>query len=196
MAGIQEQTPIILLLVDNKIPIQAIVMNDGFAIKPQNLSLNRFSRGSIFNTADTAFLNDFGEGVPTLNISGNTGFGGEFQKGFLAFKNMELMYSSYLRLRQDKAADPNRILLLYFDTINGEAFSCYPMRFTLTRSSQNNPHLYYYNLQLIVLADYLEDNIFAVEDIIKKGLASSSAAATILSGLAGLVSLFSGITII
>src|SRR5579872_5883614 len=116
-------------------------MNYGLGVKPQNIHITRSARGSIFNTASAAFLNDFGEGIATVNISGNTGYGAQFGKGFLQFKNMEVMFSAYLAARQT-AIDPSGVVLLYIDSLNAEAFSVYPMRFTLTRSSQANPHLF------------------------------------------------------
>src|SRR6185437_6490323 len=134
--GIQAQLPIIWLLSALLVPIDFIVMSTNFPIKPQQLNLARNARGTVFNTATAAFLNDFGEGVPTLEISGNTGFGSEFGQGFIDFKALEGLFANYLNLRQ-QSFSPNDITLTYIDTINVEAFNVYPMRFTLQRTARS-----------------------------------------------------------
>lgn len=158
--GAQANSPIIFILLDGVLPISTIVFNAGAIYKPQQLNIARSARGSIFNTATAAFLNDYGEAYPTLELSGTTGFGSEFGKGFLDFKQLELMFTSYLASRQESSS-PNNVQLIYIDTINVEAFSCYPMRFTLQRTAQS-PQLYFYNISLVCLIDLLETALYTL----------------------------------
>lgn len=199
MATLTENAPIIFILFDNFVPINTVIMDAGLGIKPQNINIIRSARGAVFNTAEAAFLNDYGEGYATINISGNTGFGGEFGKGFQQFKNLELMFSSYLAARENTALPNgtnafNGINLLYIDTLNAEAFSCYPLRFTLTRSSQSNPHLYYYNISLIALYDMLENPIFKLEGQLTNGTIGTQVLGGVATGLQAIISLFANIT--
>lgn len=152
--NLQANAPIIFLLTYGFVPINVVVFSSLAAVKPQLLNLNRVARGSVFNTASAAFLNDFGEGVPSLELAGNTGFGSEYGSGFLTFKLLEAMFIEYLDLRETKL-DPSNVHLFYLDTLNIEFFECYPMRFSLNRIARS-PQLYFYEISLVILNDLLE----------------------------------------
>jgi hypothetical protein len=167
----QEDRPIIFTLLSFKGPLSLsafagnlalsqlplfVIFGSPGILKPESISYNRIARGTVSNTIDGAFLDDFGEGLPSVQIQGHTGLK---TGGFEAFKLLELMFQSYLFRRQQllkQEQDPSGVSLWLIDTVNVEAVSIYPMSFTLERS-RAHPLLYNYRIQAVVLTDLLED---------------------------------------
>lgn len=169
-----EQRPIIFLLFSTALPdftLQGVLgalatfapmlvvfeSQGRGVIRPQEISFTRPAKGTVINTAEGAFLDDFGEGVATITMSGHTGYG---QGGGLpALKLIELLIIEYHSRRQtlrNSGADPNAIRLWFLDALNYEAFSVYPMSFTVQRSKEH-PLWVYYQLQMVGLDDLLSE---------------------------------------
>jgi hypothetical protein len=166
-----EQRPIIFLLQNsfapfnvsmltglaNSVPIVVVFESSGRGvIRPQELSITRPGKGVVINTADGAFLDDFGEGVATILLGGHTGWdqGG----GLAALKTIEQLFIEYHSRRsfmRQNNMDLNAVQLWYIDTLNLEAFSIYPQEFSVTRSREH-PLWLFYRMKLIGLADLLE----------------------------------------
>ena len=168
MAITQESLPIAFLLTGGSILPMVVVFDSQLGIiRPENLNYTRPSRRVIYNTAlpDTAFLDDWGEGVGQLVISGHTGYspaGGVTGLGNLAglgvFKLLEVMITQFWTRRQTLAAagkNPDAVGLYMLDAMNVEALKCYPDSLTLSRS-RTRPQLYMYRLQLTIMSDLLE----------------------------------------
>lgn len=174
-------------------------------IRPETLFISRPARGTVVNTAGAAFLEDFGEGIPVLEMSGTTGFGGEisgYSAGFTVFKNIELMFENYLSRRQqlsEGGIDPNIVRLFYFDTLNAEAFMVYPNEFVFERS-KSRPLLFQYRMRLTVLQDILESalNSSTVDSLLSQigGVNIPQIGNTLggtLQGLNNIISTFGGL---
>jgi hypothetical protein len=160
----QKYLPIIFALYGSGIPIVVPFGIPGLGlIRPEQLSIQRSSRGTLMNTAEDAFLQDFGEGIPRLTIAGHTGWDSGPLSGLPGFKLLEALFVDYLQQRRRLATsgqDPNKVQLLYIDTLNVEAFSVYPHEFTLERTKQR-PLLYMYRMQFSVLKDLLQSALFS-----------------------------------
>src|SRR5262245_21925321 len=72
----------------------------GIVHRPDSLRLTRPSRGVVINTAESAFLDDYGRAVPLLTIHGNTGWDLTPLSGVWAFKILEAMFTEYLERRK------------------------------------------------------------------------------------------------
>lgn len=149
------------------------------AIRPQEYSLGRSSRGAVIHTAKDAFLDTFGEGVPQLSVSGHTGWGsGRFViPGILLFKVLEFLFNDYHRRTMNlvrAGQSPTSVQLWWLDTLNLQALSIYPLHFVAKKTS-SHPLLYYYSLQALVLADLLQGAVNTVLDSVKVGNAPNLA---------------------
>src|SRR6185437_11231991 len=144
MATVTERSPIIFLLLSGLLPTRVVVFDSPGIVKPSDINMQRPARYSLFNTASAAFLNNFFEGYATIQIAGNTGWGGSdptigYSTGFFYFKALENLFSEYLRETEINTAAEGQlgkgVVLLYIDTINFEAASVYQTRFVLRRSN-------------------------------------------------------------
>ena len=188
----QENLPMIFLLQGGEsflgaIPLPFILGGPGGIVRPDQWALHRPTKGSVISTADNSFLDDFGAGVPTLTMSGSTGWSGPLD-GIVALKSLELLLTEYLNRRARTAAafgNPDDVTLYYFDTLQAQAFTLYPFEMGVDRSKRS-PLLYYYRLRFAVLRDLLNDTVIpAIADAVTSALGSSGITST-LSTLAGL----------
>lgn len=191
----QKDLPIVLTLFSNSvagalsvpgtaIPIVTVFGGPSGIVRPESISMARPARGTVSNTIGAAFLDDFGEGIGVVTLQGHTGW----QTGGLsAFSALKLTFTEYLARRKalrEAGEDPNAIQLWYIDTLNLEAFSVYPVQFSLERT-RNRSLLYFYRIQLLVLTDLLQQLTAKVGDPLSKGQGTS-----IINGLQGLVNTF------
>lgn len=160
----QKYRPILFALYGSGVPL---VVPFGIPalglVRPEQLSISRSARGTVVHTAEDAFLEDFGEGIPRLTIAGHTGWNGSPLAGLPGFKLLEGLFINYLQQRRRLAtvgSDPNGVQLVYIDTLNVEAFSVYPHEFVLERTRQR-PLLYMYRMQFSVLKDLLQSALFS-----------------------------------
>lgn len=186
-----EQRPIVLALFSLGASLTAatavpIIISWGSPgiLRPQSLEISRPARGMVTNTLSSAFLDDFGEGVGSIAISGHTGWraGG----GLAALKLIEQLFIEYLSRRQKLAAagvDPSGISLWYIDTLNFEAFSVYPMEFSAFRS-RSEPLFVSYRMRFVVLADLLQQAEGVIGDFLSKSIGIPSKFLNSLDGLA------------
>jgi hypothetical protein len=139
------------------------------AIRPEQYQLTRAGRGAVTQTEGGAFLDEFGEGPAQLMIAGHTGWGAGYElPGVIKVKALEAIFIEYLRRYQrlkEANADPSIVQLWFLDSLNLEAFSVYPMQFSLERN-KGRPLLYYYRMQFIVLVDLLQDAVYKGIDAI------------------------------
>jgi hypothetical protein len=154
-------------------------------IRPEHYSFSRTSRGTVTQTAGTAFLDDYGEGPGQLQIAGHTGWGAGYEPpGVFKLKALEAMFVEYearrMRLR-DRNADPNVVQLWMLDSLNLEALSLYPLEFSLDRT-RAKPLLYYYRMRFVVIADLLTDAIGGAVDALGSTLNGVGASLHDLSG--------------
>jgi hypothetical protein len=201
MAVFQENLPLAFLLIGGGIPMTVIFDSQFGAIKPENLRYTRPARRVVYNTAsrDTAFLDDWGEGIGRLSIAGHTGWtpgsagaGSSVFSGLALFKTLETMITQFWNQRQALTAagqNPNTVHLLFFDTNNVEVLDCYPDTFTLSRSNQR-PQLYMYRMEFTILLDLFDAALAGLgSDFLKAfaGAGSISAASAALTQLGNYV---------
>lgn len=166
-------------------PLLVVLGGPGGVIHPEGYSYRRPSRGVVINTLDSAFLDDFGEGVGMISIEGHTGWGGG-DTGLLQFKNLELMFEEY-HLRRDAIAnsdtgqDPSIIQLWLIDTLNLEASSIWPEEFIMSKS-KSRPLLYQYSMRMVVLKDLLKD--YVLSNLVNKNLTTITPNASTIVGIA------------
>jgi hypothetical protein len=145
-------------------PLPLLFGSPAGIIRPENLTLTRPNRGTVIHSAENAWLDDFGRGVPILTFSGHTGWQepSVALASIVAFKLFEALLVEYEERRKRTAAaggDPDTVKLLYFDALNAQAFVLYPIEFTLNRT-KSHPLLYFYQARFYVLFDLIYDSLY------------------------------------
>jgi len=127
-------------------------------IKPEELTRTEPNRVTTQQTLDGVFIDEFGRGLTTISISGNTGWGqGTRPAGDLMFLKLrdEFIHEwgNQRRKRIDAGQDPNFVRLIFIDALNGPYVAdVVPTQFVLRRS-KSQPLLYLYNISLTVIAE-------------------------------------------
>lgn len=126
-------------------------------IRPEDLTRSEPSRTSVTQTLGRevqGWVDNFGAGLPTVNISGHTGWRtkvGNGLDGVRAFEELNtLIQHDYHNAKQraiDGGQNPARVKLLFIDMLDGFSYSVTPINFTLKRS-KSRPLLMMYNIQL------------------------------------------------
>lgn len=159
-------------------------------VRPEDLTRSDPSRVSITQTLGGAWGDSFGPGVPTISISGHTGWrrsqdGQDGEHRFLDLRDRVFDQWHQRRAAAIKAGrDPSSVQLIYSDALDNMAVVVAPMNFVLRRS-RSRPLLFQYQIQMAVLAD-------GVGDLSATLLKPGSIAASIAQSL-GLDSLFASI---
>lgn len=189
----QSDLPIILTVSGGSsflgpLPIPFLFGGPGGIVRPESLSVPRPTRGSVIHTADSAFLDDFGPGVPQITMQGHTGWNNPTGfAGLPALKALEALFLEYLARRKrtaDALGDPNDVTMGFFDVLNGQAFSVYPIEFSADRQARRGALLYYYRMRFWVLKDYLHSPVLpALPDFVSDWLGNFSGISSRLSGI-------------
>lgn len=157
----QKNLPILIILQGGEffgttIPLPFLFGTGIGVTRPDTWQLTRPSRGTVTHTAASAFLDDFGAGIPTLVIAGNTGWNKPAGiAGLVALQYLEVIFQEYLARRKRTAEaglDPDLVHLFYLDALNLQAFLVYPHEFNIDRA-KNNPLLFMYRIRFTVLHD-------------------------------------------
>lgn len=127
------------------------VMIHTLLINPSDMSMEEPSRSTVTQTIGGAYVTDFGRGLPTVTLSGTTGYkrrasaeGGELD-GFEEFmKFRQHIYRSFIQ-----ANDPN-LSLNWYNWEDDEYYEIQPTHFRLQRS-KSEPLLYRYELRFTCL---------------------------------------------
>lgn len=129
-------------------------------IRPEDLTRNEPSRVTVHQTLGRGvqgWVDHFGEGLPSVSISGHTGWRakpgarGELLDGTESFEALnKLVAHDYHRAKQaavDSGRDPATVKLLFVDLLDKFAWSVVPTLFVLRRS-KSRPLLIQYNISL------------------------------------------------
>lgn len=126
-------------------------------IRPEDLTRNEPSRITVHQTlgrGTQGWVDNFGEGLPSVTISGHTGWrpsGVSAEDGVRAFEHLNtLVAHSYHAAKQgaiDTGRDPATVKLLFIDMLDGFAWNVAPMQFVLRRN-KSRPLLMQYNITL------------------------------------------------
>lgn len=127
------------------------------SIQPEDLTRNEPSRSSVHQTLGrevAGWVDNFGEGLPSVTIAGHTGWRyaqGSGMDGAQAFEALnDLVVRQFHAQKQsaiDRGIDPGLVKLLFIDTLDGFAWSVVPTQFVLRRS-RSRPLLFQYNISL------------------------------------------------
>ena len=126
-------------------------------IRPEDLVRTEPSRLTVHQTLGRetqGWVDNFGQGLPSLTISGHTGWrasGVNQEDGVAAFEALNyLIAHEYHYAKQDaidSGLDPAEVKLLFVDMLDGFAWSVAPTQFVLRRN-KSRPLLMQYNIAL------------------------------------------------
>jgi len=146
-------------------PIAFVIQNgDSFltpvtlVIRPEELTKTEPSRTTVHQSlgrdAVIGWVDDFGAGMPTVSISGNTGWNiakGSGKDGVQSFIELnDLITTEYHLLKQQAinlGNDPASVKLIFVDMLDEFTWSVSPVAFALQRS-KSRPLLMRYNINL------------------------------------------------
>lgn len=124
-------------------------------IRPEDLTRNEPQRAAVHQTLGRdvqGWVDNFGEGLPSVTINGHTGWGykpGLGKDGFESFEALNKMvahqYAADVQLAVDYGRDPRQVKLLFVDLLDNFAWQVIPMQFNLRRS-KSSPLLFRYNI--------------------------------------------------
>ncbi|WP_438979591.1 hypothetical protein [Polynucleobacter sp.] len=140
-------------------------------IRPTDLTRNEPSRATVTQTLGrgvTGWVDNFGEGIPSLTISGHTGWrsrSGSGQDGVASFLVLNQLiaheYHAAMQSAIDKGESPESVKLIFVDTLDDFVWSVIPMVFALQRS-KSQPLLMKYNMQLQAIDTNVEKPIIVL----------------------------------
>ena len=124
-----------------------------FVIRPEDLQWTQTSRTSVQQTLGGAWVDTFGEGIATINLSGHTGWrkdgaGDDWEQRFIDLN--EVVFKKYHEHVADKK-DPEKVVLEFVDVLDKRAVRVVPGNFILKRN-KSRPLLMQYNISLTVVA--------------------------------------------
>jgi hypothetical protein len=137
----------------------SLIVHQGFNIpwftllhpRPEDIQYTHPSRGTVIQTFDGGFVDDFGEGLCDIVITGNTGWRGGIIPGEAAFfllRDWIVLRFHALRKQQADAGKPiDDVKMFLVDTLNLYVYEVYPISFT-GRKNKSRPLLYQYTIRL------------------------------------------------
>jgi hypothetical protein len=200
--------PISFVLVDNSNPNGSILASNTLTlyVRPEDLTRGDTSRLNVQQTlGGTVWADNFGPGVPTINISGHTGWrrpddpslGSD--DGVARFKKLrDQVFTNWHERRQvaiQNGKDPDATVQLQFaDQLDSIAAVVAPMNFDLRRS-RARPLLMQYQIRMIVTQDNIaQPRITQSVGNLTNSRATLTTAQKISAGLASLNSSINDIT--
>lgn len=146
----------------------SFVLDDGmslrtpvqFFIRPEELTRVEPSRLNTTQTLGGAWVDNFGPGLSTIQISGTTGWrmnpvGEDWETAFMRLRAE--VFTEWHKLRNNKiqmGLNPDSVKLIFADTLDNIAAVVAPQAFTLRRS-RARPLLMQYNINLSIVSDRL-----------------------------------------
>ena len=160
-----ETRPISFVLHDmaaNTVPVETRLV-----IRPEDLTRNSPSSLTTVRTLGGAWADSFGQGLPTVNISGTTGWGaGSRPDGLVAFQGLyDNVFTQWHKLRAqalEKGQDPNLVKLLFADYLDKFIWVVAPQNFILRRN-KSRPLLSQYQIQMTWVSDDFKQSMDALE---------------------------------
>jgi phage baseplate assembly protein W/LysM repeat protein len=138
---------------------RAIVSEYTFPINPEEFNFSRPERVRVVQTLGFPFVDEYGLGLPTINMRGTTGWhlrSSIGMDGYEAYKALRQdIHDRFYTLRAEKlelGIDPDTIQLRLYNNVDDSAFIVVPTEFRLLRS-KSRPLLYQYDLNFIVIRD-------------------------------------------
>lgn len=144
----QKDRPVGLLLLDTGIPVGVPYL---FYPRPEDLQYTHPTRGTVIQTMDGGFVDDFGEGLVDIIVTGNTGWQGTLLPGEVKFQILRelvvIQYHNLRKLHADRGQPIDKVKLYWIDTLNVVMYEIYPVSFT-ARKNRQRPLLFQYTLRM------------------------------------------------
>lgn len=174
----------IAFVLDNAGEIQDPVI---LPIRPQDLTRTEPTRATVHQTLGryvSGWVDSFGAGLPSCNISGHTGWGaGGRPDGWNSFEELNNLVAKEFHAAKQEAInngdDPADVKLLFIDMLDDFAWNVIPTQFVLRRS-KSSPLLFQYNISLQAVSTDVDNPIVIEPDYGNEsnGLDSLDAATT------------------
>lgn len=186
-AGIR---PLSFLLDDDGSLGEPIVLG----VRPEDLTRTEPARAVVHQTLGrglTGWVDHFGEGLPSVTISGHTGWRHNEVTGMdgaEAFSRLnQLLSHDFPAAKQaaiDRGSDPSAVKLIFADMLDDFVWSVVPMQFVLRRN-KSSPLLYRYNIPLQAVSTSIDAPPISVPFFgnVSSGMAALDRAVATLSGL-------------
>lgn len=186
-------------------PISFLLNNAGslsapvtLKIRPTDLTKTEPSRVAVHQTLGRdvqGWADNFGAGLPSVVIAGNTGWragGASGMDGAQAFEQLnQLIARDYHEAKQaaiDSGRDPASVKLLFIDMLDDFTWNVAPMSFVLRRS-KSQPLLFQYNISLQAISTSIDNPLMVLPFLgnIAGGLSALGGVLGALWGFAGQV---------
>ncbi|MFL5901000.1 MAG: hypothetical protein ACJ75S_07350 [Solirubrobacterales bacterium] len=157
-------------------------------IRPEDLTRSDTSRMSVTQTLGGGFVDNFGPGIPTVQISGHTGWGsGSRPDGRQAFFELhDQIFSQWHQQRAQAVKDnlnPDRVKLIFNDVLDSFTWVVAPQNFVLRRS-RSRPLLSQYQINLTWVSYDVAETLSALDALKAKQLGSGLKKLNALESLA------------
>lgn len=146
----------ISFLLDNQTAGAPVAFVD-LVIRPEDLTRTDQSRLAVQQTLGGAFVDNFGAGVPTITLSGHTGWrrtASSDDDGLARFQALKgAVFDQWHEQRQSNIAagsDPNDVRLIFSDALDDMSVVVAPVSFVLRRS-RSRPLLAQYQIVMHVV---------------------------------------------
>jgi hypothetical protein len=161
-APTQKYRPVGLVVFDSMgLPIPWFYL---FYPRPEDLQYTHPTRGTIIQTMDGGFVDDFGEGLTDIIVTGNTGWNGGLLPGemnFYILRDMVVInYHAMRKVKADMGLPIDSVKMYWVDTLNLLVYEVYPVSF-VARKNRQRPLLYQFTLRLTGL-----NRLFSLGDIL------------------------------
>jgi hypothetical protein len=154
MALVKDTTKLLKLMYHQTFEIKEkgkTTMRHTLLVNPEDMSMEEPSRVNVVQTLGGAYVTDFGQGLPTVTISGITGYKarysveGNYVDGFEEF--MLFRGSVYRNFLEANSADME---LHWYNWEDNEHYQIQPTGFRLSRNARQ-PLLYRYEFRFVCL---------------------------------------------
>lgn len=159
-------------------PIAFVLDNGGklgepvtLKIRPEDIVANQPGRVAVHQTMGRTvqgWVDDFGSGLPSLTISGHTGWrtsaasGLDGAQAFEALNNLLMIeYPAAKQAAIDSGNDPAAVKLLFIDMLNNLSWSVAVTNFSLKRN-KSHPLLYMYNIPIQAIEPNIDNPLTIV----------------------------------
>lgn len=144
-------------------------------IRPEDLTRNEPSRLSTQQTLGGAWVDNFGVGLRTINISGHTGWreNASGEDGFARFKRLnDTVFRRWHEKREEAinaGLDPEKVQLVFADLLDDFVYVVTPDSFVLKRN-RTRPLLMQYQITMTVVSSqiYIDRDALIKEDVIEQ----------------------------
>jgi hypothetical protein len=145
----QKDRPVGLVVIDLLgLPIPWTYL---FYPRPEDLQYTHPSRGTVIQTFDGGFVDDFGEGLTDIIATGNTGWSGGMIPGELKWYILRDMvvirYHEMRKAKADAGLPIDSVKMYWVDTLNMLVYEVYPISF-VARKNKQRPLLYQFTLRM------------------------------------------------